>query len=174
MTLREIANYDACVLASRVFTSTTGVFDLNDPTIEYHPSGPPEGGTCPSLAGPPRVISELLVGCWAYDLTRVSAATTLLNVQAADVFDYGGAFVVSCGPDDDYTSCPLGGSFRFGACLGGSCLPRCIKSTDCPSANDGGADTDASNGALDASVGYACTSLPGQPLGVCASQGSNP
>ncbi len=94
----EIANYDRCVIAAEVSTSPEGAFNLRTRENSYAPSdAPPRGPDCKSRDGRCAPITELLAGCWAYDDTRVIAATRLAAIDIGEgIYDYHG--LIATGP----------------------------------------------------------------------------
>jgi hypothetical protein len=127
---RVIANYDECVIAREIFEPGSGVFDLSNPELQYtsaiHKSG------CKSLKGPR--ISELLVGCWAYDSTSLVAATPLevVDLSTRDIFNYRELFASTCAADTIDRACVTSCKGRLGACRGaGDCAELCVTDRDC-------------------------------------------
>ena len=100
-----IANYDHCVLASEVSTNTEGSFNLRERENSHRiPSDLLDSISAECLAydrggkdflphcAP---ITELAAGCWAYDHTRIVAATRLYPIDIRrGMYNYKDAFVV--------------------------------------------------------------------------------
>jgi hypothetical protein len=174
-----ISNYDSCVLAREIIEPASGVFDLTNPALEYQP---PSKSTSSSsracVAGGVRRISELAVGCWAYDTASVVAATPLVQIVGRGMYNYQGAFAQTCDKANEGKTCFVGDTDRLGACLGDACRDLCLESRDCSpdevvvgenldagteasalapdDAGDAGADADASiDAAADADAGAA-------------------
>ena len=100
-----IANYDHCAIASEVSSEPEGAFNLRERDNEHKP--PPEWvaehepvpeDECPtpeaatSLSHGCAPVTELLVGCWAYDDTTIVAATQLYEVDAREIYNYKNLF----------------------------------------------------------------------------------
>lgn len=131
-----IANYDQCVLARVVSEQAVGSFGLSDAERE-HPV--PDTATCSDGSRPADdqdthdrfPITELLVGCWAYDDTRLIAATRLRRPAVAAIHDFHDAFDRDCeGTGAEGRTCVLGDG-TMGSCWGGACHRRCLRDADC-------------------------------------------
>jgi hypothetical protein len=149
---RFISNFNPCVLAHEPFAPGSGVFDLTNPGLEYTPPTLSASTGCPSLG--PRRITELAVGCWAYDGTRLIAATPMevIDLRTDNIFNYQTAFVESCTLESEEKACLMEGSGRLGACSRGHCGELCVVDADCVSSGAIiGSDTLAS---VDGGGGY--------------------
>jgi hypothetical protein len=129
-----IANYDQCVLARIVSEQVVGSFALTDPERE-HPL--PETETCVDGSTPVAdtsgrfPVTELLVGCWAYDDTRLIAATRLRRPAADQIHDFHDGFDLDCqGQAAAGRTCVLGDG-TMGSCASGVCHRRCLRDADC-------------------------------------------
>lgn len=137
----KIENYSLCAIADQVFEPADGLFDLGDPQIAV---SPPEN-TCSS-----RVVTELLVGCWAYDESRIIAATRLESLLPDEVYDYGGFLDPTCSDATDAGTIDGGACVldaqtrRIGMCHQGACVKPCVAVEDCEASNATDAGTDAS------------------------------
>lgn len=148
---RSIANFDSCVLADELFDSGSGVFDLANPDLEFHPRDltDDEENDCRSTG--PRRISELAVGCWAYDTTHIIAATPMLSITGKGIYNYQDAFADACSPEMEGKSCLVSASGRLGACHAGDCRELCVDNSDCDhgtvvvTGSDGGGGADGSS-----------------------------
>lgn len=168
-----ISNYDNCVLAREVIEPASGVFDLTNPALEYRPK---DKGIQGCISSGVRRVSELAVGCWAYDTTSVVAATPLVQIVGRGMYNYQGVFAKACDATSAGKACFIGDTDRLGACRGEACLELCVDSTDCvPPDNvvvgevadagiDAFADTqDASDAASDADAGGDSSADAGPP-----------
>lgn len=152
-----IANYDQCVLARSVSEQVVGSFSLGDAERERQP---PEPGTCADGStvevdtGGRFPITELLVGCWAYDDTRLVAATRLRRPAVAQIHDFHDSFDLDCqGATATGRTCVLGDG-TMGSCADGSCHRRCLRDADCGEDGQPGAA-----GSCDASTTVGLVSL---------------
>ncbi|MDD5307062.1 MAG: hypothetical protein PHU25_07045 [Deltaproteobacteria bacterium] len=177
----EIANYDSCVLASELYEPGSGIFDLTNPDLEYRPVTEKVAGCFPVKQ---RRISELAVGCWAYDTTHLFAATPLEIIDGRGLYNYQQAFVEDCvleqppdggkSEDKEAKACFVDGTDVIGACHDGACLNICVDNSDCaPSDVVGGSEqepdaaVDVADG-TDAMDGGATGADAGpKPLSVC-------
>lgn len=107
-----IANYDLCVLADSLSSEPEGSLNLRDPAIESKPPDaltavhPSTSSKCNKYGCAP--INDLLVGCWAYDQTRIVAATRLESVDfARGMFNYHHVFANSMGDCTDTNEHPV-------------------------------------------------------------------
>lgn len=136
----RIRNYEQCVIAAQLFEPGEGVFDVGDGSIAFAPDvSEPECGTVS-----PRTVHELMVGCWAYDTTKIIAATPLEPVSPAETFNYHQQFDLTCASSVDGRTCGLDES-SLGTCGNGTCRPPCVTNRDCDEwetapAPDAGAD----------------------------------
>lgn len=137
-----IVNYDACVLARSTSEQAAGSFALTDPERELPL---PEASTCAD--GPaPRFdtggrfpVTELLVGCWAYDDTRLVAATRLHRPAADQIHDFHDGFDLDClGAAAEGRTCVLGDG-TMGSCVDEACHRRCLRDADCGEGSEPGA-----------------------------------
>jgi hypothetical protein len=122
-----------------------------------------------------------LLGCWAYDDTRVIAASQLYQWLAL-----APTLAQECKPGTHGRPCFDASHGEFGTCAEEQCLPRCVTAHDCESESlargvpdselDGGVDEDASPAGdagppTDAGpqpCRWECRPVvPGDPLGVC-------
>lgn len=136
----RIANFDACVLGSRLFVNPDPVFDpavaaaLPAPRVAL--TGAVSAEVCPVAEAHP-VLTRLVAGCWGYDSTRLSAVSDLVPVPLTA----GAAFLRDCGADDDVDwSCALGAEADdgFGRCgVDHRCHRRCVVDADCTAAGPG-------------------------------------
>lgn len=153
----DVVNFWTCSLSGEAEVSGLTAASTGESEIStYTPSVSAGVGICDAkcearsgataLAARARQVSEISVGCWAYDDSRLVAATRNLpltreRIQALPNVDVA---VVDCtgGEGDEDHACMLeaepttsgtsGADVpRFGTCLGGRCLPRCVTSADC-------------------------------------------
>lgn len=153
----EIVNYAQCSLsgAAAVFTVSEQSADSLS-ILAYTPGVDVEHGLCqgacsgrpPDRTLPPRghhQVTELGVGCWAYDDTRLVGATLVVPVPdeqipaipnidlvLSDCADAAKSTGRSCRQTDSAPE--LVDAPRFGACFEGKCRPRCVTAGDCPAA----------------------------------------
>jgi len=160
-TVYRIANYEPCVMASNLFEPGEGVFDLGDGSIVFSPAS---GATCGGASA--RVVRELLAGCWAYDKSKVIAATPLEPVTPQEIFGYHDQFDLGCASEIDGRTCELEDE-SLGVCWEGACRAPCVTGQDCLAYEeaeepDGGADAGGEGGV----VPLACVKT-GAYVGVC-------
>lgn len=152
----SIINWERCVLSSHepsVFESSNQAFvpaarDPADVRISFTSASrvcsmEPHVATTSLMK-----LTELGVGCWAYDDVKVIAATRILPIPVADAASYP-QLIATCDnlqPGEalsrwDDWSCFIKGTEppTLGTCLGGECRARCITAQDCPSVAQGGA-----------------------------------
>lgn len=142
-----IANYDQCVLARAVSEQSVGSFALTDaererplPATQACADGsepvPDASGHVPDTEGR-FPVTELLVGCWAYDDTHLVAATRLRRPAAAQIHDFHGGLDLDCrGRGAEGRTCVLGDG-TMGSCMRGGCHRRCLRDADCGDAGEG-------------------------------------
>lgn len=142
-----IANYERCVLASATSTQPAGSFNLQEKDNLYTPGGlvAVEPEACKGYGCAP--ITELFAGCWAYDNTRLVAATRLFPIDISQqIFNYHEAFAPGkdCTSDENFRMClvdPVNAK-RPGVCVckptdpeslecTGSCMLPCLSDCDC-------------------------------------------
>jgi hypothetical protein len=124
----EIANFDQCVLAHELFEPGSGVFDPTNPELEYHPTNVDKSGC---FTAQERQLSELQVGCWAYDTTDIIAATPLRPIDPRNVFNYQGIFADCTSAGSDRKACVVEGTSRIGTCREAGCRDVCVQNRDC-------------------------------------------
>lgn len=125
-----IVNFGSCALAVEPFEPASGVFDLTNPANTYDVAPlVDEGDGC--FAQGPRRISELSVGCWAFDTTGIVAATPLEPIDPAGILNYQDAFDLECKVPKSEKACWVAKTARLGACHEGSCLELCVFDSDC-------------------------------------------
>jgi hypothetical protein len=123
-----IVNYDQCVIAAHVFPSPNGTFDLGN--TEYAYAGPSDGGTSCSQSPAARRVTRLSVGCWAYDTSRVIAASALTPVGVTQVYDYDLVLDPLC-TAQQAGACQTTRAHVWGDCTSGGCAVRCVDDYDC-------------------------------------------
>lgn len=123
----RIVNYDKCVLAERLYEPANGTFNVGDSVIEK--TIPPEVDKTwrPEKSWE---ITALVVGCWAFDTSRIIAATALMSVSPKEVFNYHHAIDMNCSSGEK-RSCWLDDEQIWGTC-NPTCLKRCLTTHDCP------------------------------------------
>ena len=134
----EIVNADRCIL-SRAKTFTTA-------DQSYLPELRPRGRatsvvqscaseTTEDLRLDRSKLTQLGVGCWAYDDTRVIGATPIRAIPLDEADDYPGLFRTCHGiGGDEGADCVRaipGGGAEIGTCAQGECLSRCVTARDC-------------------------------------------
>lgn len=167
-TSKEIVNYEQCSVSGPPTPFTT----LGESTTQsgyraFTPSvlatafvttGKDAPTPCDDVPGAlparERQLTELGVGCWAYDETRLIAATRITPVpadQIARLTNIETILSASCArpasermgksclldgaaPMLDGTTLSLIDAPQFGACFEGLCNPRCVTASDCPAA----------------------------------------
>jgi hypothetical protein len=165
-----ISNFDQCVLRRQTFSnSTEGTFEPNvadDSTAACRIS---------------EFVTELSVGCWAYDDVHLTAASKLVTVRPSQIPALESVAVDECRPLGDEHSterlaCYRGVDVAYGVCHMGSCRRRCdTEGSPCDpvvaraSSLEGDAEVDADVDAApvpQATSGASCVALIGT-LGVC-------
>lgn len=137
--LIEIANFDDCVLALEKL-APSGVFDLarqsyvmdTTPSRERDMDACMAGDMTVSYAFDAPLITDLLVGCWAYDDTRLIAASPLESLDPDEV--PRNPQIVPMDEDcsgGDFTPCYRRDVERFGICHEDVCRARCREPVDC-------------------------------------------
>jgi hypothetical protein len=121
----RIDNYEHCVIAAELFEPGEGVFDLGDGSLAFPRQGSVE--TCGHSSS--RVVQELLVGCFAYDKSKIIGATALESVTPKEIFNFHGQFDLGCGGEDGRTC--MRSETSLGVCAGGVCRPSCVTKQDC-------------------------------------------
>jgi hypothetical protein len=171
----EIANYDRCVLAEETSTQPDGTFNLRERDNEFHApttlsaTMKPDGPFCDTAGHGCAPIDALLVGCWAYDETRIVAATWLASVDIVhgiynfrSLFDSESGDCTSgkhrvCRRPQTLSPGPEKSSSIYGVCVEGACVAGCTRLSDCKDI-DGGNDPRVNKG-----IGYCanatCVSL---------------
>ena len=137
----RIADYDQCVMARIVSEQPLGSFALTDAERELPL---PEASTCADGSVPQAdtdgrfPVTELLVGCWAYDDTHLLAATRLRRPAADEIHDFHGSFDLDCrGQAAEGRTCVLGDG-TMGSCRRGACHRRCLRDADCSASGEPG------------------------------------
>jgi hypothetical protein len=134
-TLRKISTFATCGLVHGVVPAEAGAFDLTDPRFRYVPLRDSEMCTPDVPPGEPQPVprryhfTHLVAGCWAYDETRVVAASRLHRLEPSDLESLGIPSDATCPRDG--VECYLTDTKRFGTCHGGECLSRCRTALDC-------------------------------------------
>lgn len=143
-----IANYDQCVLARGASEQVVGSFALTDAEREQPL---PEVSTCADGSAPVLdtdgrfPVTELLVGCWAYDDTHMIAATRLRRPVADQIHDFHDGFDLDCrsaegqGGRAEGRTCVLGDG-TMGSCVDGTCHRRCLRDADCGEGSEAAAE----------------------------------
>ena len=156
----QIENFEECVLAAKVYEPGEGVFDLGDASLAFDPDdAPPDCGTAS-----PRVVHELMAGCWAYDTSQIIAASPLEPVSPSETFNYNDQFDLVCTSEATGRTCARDGS-ALGICRGGVCRAPCVTQRDCNAVSD---PPDTDGGAPDAGDGasFVCVKEGGY-VGAC-------
>lgn len=122
-----ILNYDKCVLAETTGTGPNGTFDLT-PGVPALVSS--QHGTLVCADGPyaglRRHLSDLMVGCWAYDETSLIAASRLAPLEPAGLDDLEQTIPSNADCPRDFDDCYDPMTRAFGTCYLGSCRERCV------------------------------------------------
>lgn len=138
----EIANAAECMIGFRRILGPSGTFDVADPGIELTTTDTPESGgggaACVNAAGasPKPRKTRLLAGCWAYGETKLTAATQLYPLRAAEVGAFRGLTTDCALPDTAGLACdlrvaPSRSTSVLGRCLESECRPQCLLASDC-------------------------------------------
>ncbi len=179
--IATIVNFDHCVIASKLFQSSEGVIDLGDPNIVWPQDDADED---PAPSDPvctftlPRRVSELSVGCWAFDASRIIAATPLGPVDPSEIFNYHDLFDLDCTSGFDDRICIFAGDNTWGSCQEGDCRRACIDHRDCSGIEELTADTDESDTGApdDMDAGPAeprCLKKKSDYVGICIADTAN-
>ena len=160
----RIKNYEQCVMAAELFEPGEGVFDLGDSTIAFPPE--PTAQSCGTAS--PRAVHQLSVGCWAYDKSKIIAATPLEPVNPSETFNFHDRFDLDCSSGVDGRTCSLSAG-TLGICAQGACHPPCVTRLDCSGweapAQDAGT-SDAGDAATTEPADLVCFKNGGY-VGVC-------
>lgn len=153
----RITNAGGCVLALAATTASPAWLPLGERQLPLVDACAPEHHF-------DRVIAFVAAGCWAYDATSVVAASRLVPLRPADLA--GAVPDVPAGADcrRDGDPCYDGGHAHpfFGACLGGTCQPRCATAGDCEIAGEWLLGQPAGDRCQ-----WACRNVPTSRAGVC-------
>lgn len=149
---RELLCYDRCVVEAKQFEPPSGVFDLR---VDYTATG---HALNESQLGAP--LDVLLTGCWAYDASRVIAASPMVPVDPTGVYPYPGLFDLQCTGLGGGT-CVLE-SGEFGTCISGRCGRRCMTNADCLERDRASEDAGVCHEPL-----QRCAAVHGHYLGAC-------
>src|SRR5262249_7042540 len=160
---RQIANPDACML--RLYAT--------DAPAQSLPIGrtPPRTRPASCAADPAaprwdRVIDFVAAGCLAYDSNVIIAASELVPVSVTHIAAVlpGVPEAAACATEGApcYHADDPAHAF-FGACVAGTCQPRCASPADCDLAGEVLLDRVHSE-----TNGWECRALPTSRVGVCA------
>lgn len=154
----RIINAGGCVLALAATTASPAWLPIGEQRR-------PTGDGCTPERCFDRVIAFVAAGCWAYDATAVVAASRLVPLRPGDLADAVPEVPAGADCRRDGDACYDGGHAHpfFGACLGGTCQPRCTTAEDCELAGEqllGQPPVDRCR--------WACRDVPASRAGVCA------
>ena len=150
--LHKISNFEQCVLMFGAFSATQSTFPLRSDNAYRGVS------SCLLTEIGPRVVNRLAVGCWAYDLTSIIAASDLIPVRGSLLPSFPLIpHDIACTADGD--ACYDAAADRFGVCLAGMSRAQCTTAVDCALA-DG---TTSGSGACT----WSCDAVLGHDLGAC-------
>jgi hypothetical protein len=149
--LKQISNFAQCVLLFSTAPANRSVLTLGLETL-YEERVICDRGD----AG--RLITELALGCWAYDATSVVAASDLIHVRGS-VLSYVREIPHEDACATDGAACYDAVADLFGVCRGGSCRQRCRTSVDCAARDD----SPPADGCA-----WSCEPVAGSSLGACA------
>lgn len=157
-TLWQIANAEACLL--ELYAADTSRSSL---PIDRREQQAPRSPVCGADQTYDRVTDFVAAGCWAYDASVIIAASELVPIPVADL-----ASAMHEVPSD--ARCPRDGDACydsvhrfFGACLAGTCQPRCTSPVDCELA-----DAQLLGRATDGICRWDCQAVSTSLVGVCA------
>ena len=128
-TLWQIANADACMFELHATDTSRSSLPLDGKQRA------PETPACSPV--PPhdhiydRVIDFFAAGCWAYDSHEVIAASELVPIAAVDMARVAPTTPVNATCAHEYDLCYDATHQFYGACMAGTCEPRCITAQDC-------------------------------------------
>ena len=122
--LRFIANADACVVSLEAT-------DANRVSFSFDAVQSPPHHACETETVFVAPVQNLSVGCWAYDDSRIIAASELVPIEPLLARPLLPTIPVdaSCLREHDACYDPIAGF--FGACVAGTCQPRCRAAVDC-------------------------------------------
>jgi hypothetical protein len=124
-TLWRIANAEACVFELQVTdTSTSSLRIDGTPWVQTDPQ-------CSSDTAYHRIVDFVAAGCWAYDTTRIVAASELLPIPHGDYARMTSALPRDARCLEEDVECYNADHGYFGACVAGTCQPRCTSARDC-------------------------------------------
>jgi hypothetical protein len=153
----RIANAGACVLMLEATTASPAWLPIGERALQIDDACTPERSF-------DRVIAFVAAGCWAYNETAVIAASRLVPLRPADLA--GAAPEVPVGADcrRDGDACYDDGHAHpfFGACLGGTCQPRCVTAEDCEVAGERLLGQPSGD-----SCRWTCRDVPTSRAGIC-------
>jgi hypothetical protein len=154
----RIANAGACVLALEATTVSPAWLPIGERQL-------PTDDACTPERSFDRVIAFVAAGCWAYDATAVVAASRLVPLRPADLANAAPEVPVGADCRRDGDACYDDGHANpfFGACLGGTCQPRCATAEDCKVAGERLLGQPTGD-----SCRWACRDVPTSRAGVCA------
>lgn len=160
---RRIVNYDQCVVAEQTYLQQEGAFSLYDADVQ---SPAPESGSCGRTTPKEEYstdghfsVTELLVGCWAYDQRGLVAATELERPNPTEIFNFHGILAqAACGDAEDLGLACVLDDGTFGVCRTDGCARRCLCDSDC----EMGA-ADPSDPAMSVCTNDDCTALGDDP-----------
>ena len=161
-TRRFITNFDACVLLFFVEDAQEGGVRLAV-NNQY-----PRQAACESdLPEAREAIEQLSFGCWAYDDTKLIAASDLQSLVPSDLVSVVPRIPTDAACASDGADCYDTDHGFFGICAGtgGPCRHRCVDAEDCEAAarHDGDSHSD--------SCTWTCPAVPNSEVGVCATNG---
>lgn len=156
--LWQIANTEACLL--QLYATDTSRSAL---PIDRREQQPAPAASCAADQTYDRVIDFVAAGCWTYDTSTIIAASELVAIPAAALasatHDIPGD--APCAHDGD--ACHDPAHDFFGACLAGTCQPRCTSAVDCELA-----DAQLLGHTPDDLCRWDCRPVPTSLVGVCA------
>jgi hypothetical protein len=117
-----IKNFEQCSIATKAFSKGIGPLVFGE--LKPRRSDP---ASLDLMAK--RLVTRFDLGCWAFDATRVIAASSFQALVPSEVPPLGIRIVSNCGARDDGANCPL--SVAMGTCRGGECRYRCLDDQDC-------------------------------------------
>lgn len=167
----EIVNFERCALAATHSVDREGVFDLADAANELTPSAKPD---CADGSAH-RFVAELKVGCWAFDATRIVAASALKPVDPRIVYNYQAYRATDCSTVGQAAAGCVLDDGTLGLCHQDTCTKTCVSHADCGdplvaqerNLGDGGAASSAQATAGTSSQPTVTCSKDGGYVGVC-------
>jgi hypothetical protein len=173
----EVINFRQCALASALYESRNGVFDLGDDANGFTDKS---GVKCERALSRKRIVTDLLVGCWAFGPAGVIGASPLEVVSPRAVHNFSGTFDLDCDDEENGAACEPTFGRAFGVCEDGTCFNTCVDHRDCEllipavtgtAMGDGGGISDGGVSPMTVPR-FRCVKSDGAFVGICHREGA--